>query len=64
MLSIKQDMSGVGKKAQDRTWRNYYAVLVATRILFYKDKREAILVSDDHCLLIGKIGHRYIIYYV
>ena len=39
-------MSALGKKAQDRNWKNYYAVLADTTITFYKDRKEAVLVSS------------------
>ena len=40
-------MSALGKKAQDKSWRNYYAVLVGTRVIFYRDKRDAVLVRTN-----------------
>ena len=44
VLSKKQDRAGAGKRSHDRSWKTYYAVLISTKIVFYKDRRDAIMV--------------------
>ncbi len=44
VLTKKQDLLDSGKRANDRNWRSYYAVLASNQISFYRDRREARLV--------------------
>ena len=39
--------TGSGKRTQDRAWREFYAVLAGTSLKFYKDKKDAIFVSEE-----------------
>ena len=44
VLSKKQDRAESGRRSHDRSWKTYYAVLIASKIVFYKDRRDAIMV--------------------
>ena len=44
-LNKKQDLTESGKRVADRSWKTHYTVLAGDKLLFYKDKRDAILVS-------------------
>lgn len=44
-LSKKLDLTESGKRSSDRSWKAHYAVLAGNKLIFYKDKRDAVVVS-------------------
>ena len=49
LLSKKLDRDESGKRSQNRSWRQFYVVLSAGKLFFYKDMKDAVLVSGRGC---------------
>ena len=53
LLMKKLDLTESGKRAPDRSWKQHYSVLAGDKLLFYKDKKDALFVSSLRPFLCG-----------